>query len=120
MFFPKVALSNVLATAKNLLAPCVAPNDSGGSSVDPKLSKPTNEGSQRTWVGHTTGTVYREADNPPFVIVDRHPTGRKYMYDKYRKTWDELGLESRQRRVDVYDEAVADGDLPALSEPVMQ
>ena len=60
-------------------------------------------GNLRTWIGRTTGTVYREADNPPFMTMDHNPiSGRRY-----RRAWDELSLHGKQRRVDDFDLAVS-------------
>lgn len=68
-----------------------------------------DNGNLRLWMGRATGTVYNEADNPPFMYMDRNPISRKL----YRKRWDEIHDERKQQRVDDFDLAVAQGVIPA-------
>ena len=105
-----------LKVVSTLTFPSVDPSDGGGGGAvaDSDLSTPTNGGEQRTWIGATTGTVYGEDDNPAFLTLERNPTGRK---TRYRKTWDELAPDGKQARVNHYDKAIADGDLPAPTTP---
>jgi hypothetical protein len=68
-----------------------------------------DNGNLGTWVGGTTGTWYREADNPPFMNMVRSPVSGLL----YRKRWDELSPVGKQKRVNDFDQAVAQGAIPA-------